>query len=79
MECWSDQLTMSPPMITSADQQTVAQPWFEKAIFVGLLDVDTAVQDQFNVEWIGEENDQLGTDPNASHILVGFTQFQGQF
>lgn len=79
MESRSYQLSMGSPMVTAADQQTIAQPWFEEAILVGLLDVDAAVEDQLDVERIRQENDQFRADPNPGHIFVGFAQLQSQF
>lgn len=79
MECRGDQLSMGTPMVTTADQQTIAEPRLEEAILVGLLDVNAAVEDQLDVQRIGQKDDQLGPDPNASHILIGFAQLQCQF
>lgn len=79
MESWGDKFAMCPPMITAADQQTIAQPWLEETVFVGFVQVHLAAEYDFHIKRIGQEDDQFRTDPHTGDIRVLSSQLEGHF
>lgn len=66
-------------MFAAADQQAVAQPWFEEAVFIWFVDVHMAAKNYFNVFRMRQKDDQFWSDPNSCNVHVHFAQLQSQF
>lgn len=78
MKSWCNQFSMWSPMFSAAYQQSIAQPWFEEAIFIWFINMHRTAQNNFNIFWMCQEDDQFWSNPNTSEICVNFTQFESQ-
>lgn len=79
MKCWCNEFAMCAPVIAGTDEQTISKPRFEETIFVWFIDVNMTAQNNFNVNWICQENQQFWSDPHTSNVSVLFAHFHGQF
>lgn len=55
--------------ITCADEQTIAQPWFEETVFGRFIDEHMAAQYQFHIGRVEQEHNQFRSDPQFAHRI----------
>lgn len=65
-------------MFAAANEQSIAQPWFEKAIFIRFIKVYRTAENDFNIFWMCKEHNQFWTNPNSGQIRINFAQFESQ-
>lgn len=65
MESGSNQFAMWTPMFATADQKTVAQPWFEESVFIWFVDMHMTSENDFDIFWMCQKYDQFWSDPNS--------------
>lgn len=76
MESGGDQFSVIPPLFSGADKETISQPWLEESVFVRLLDVYVAVQDLLDVIRMGEEYDEIVSQPATGYVSIDLRQLQ---
>lgn len=56
-------------VLTSADEESVAQPRLEEAVLGRFVDVHVAAEDELDVGRIEQEHDEFGPNPELAHRI----------
>lgn len=56
-------------MLTSADEESVAQPRLEEAVLGRFVDVHVAAEDELDVGRVEQEHDEFGPNPELAHRI----------
>jgi hypothetical protein len=75
MKSWRYQLAMSPPLLTSADQQAITQPGLKEPVFVRFINVHVAAKNQFDITRIRNEDNKLVANPSTNDVAKMFFDF----
>lgn len=76
MEGGRNQFAMRSPLVALAYQQTVAKPRLKEFIFGRFSQMLFAVQYQFDVPGVGEEDEHFVSEKSSAHVTVHTAQAQ---
>lgn len=74
MESGRNKFPVRSPFLAVANEQSVAQPWLEESILARFRQVDVAVQNNFDIARVGEENDNIISKKSSHNMSIDFSK-----